>query len=539
MSQRPGKEVRISGLTKAFGSATAAVDHLDLTIEAGEFLVLLGPSGCGKSTTMRCIAGLETPTAGAISVGGRTVVDAADGTMIPANRRNIGMVFQSYAIWPHKTVLQNVAFPLEVKKVRRAERDQRAREVLDVVGLTGFDDRPASRLSGGQMQRVALARSLVMEPDVLLLDEPLSNLDAKLRERLRVERLRCVYHGWKFDVTGRCLDMPNEPPTSDFKDKVRAPAYRTQERGRIVWAHLGPRAEPPPLPDLLANMQSDDVSVVFAAQIEGNWLQILEADLDTTHAGFLHYGGLDPDDQPSGTFSDYQLRQRHAQFEVIDTESGSTYGARRPCPEGQDYWRIAHWCFPFYSLPPAGTLGDKQNNICRIPMDDTHTLYIRMHIGGKKGGGEPSRFRTLPNTTDWYSRFRTEQNTANNFLIDRDVRRRNDNSQGPHGYTGIPSLQMQDAAAQTSGGAIFDRTREHLASADAMVIRVRRRLLAALKAHQENGTVPPGVDDPASYRVRSGGTYLPLGADWVEATTDLRTAGVDVGDLDLTLNGPL
>jgi phenylpropionate dioxygenase-like ring-hydroxylating dioxygenase large terminal subunit len=351
--------------------------------------------------------------------------------------------------------------------------------------------------------------------------------------------LRCVYHGWKFDTTGRCIEMPNEPPTSDFKDKVKATAYPTRERGGIVWAYLGPRSEPPSLPDLAANMQSDEESVVFAAQIEGNWLQILEGDLDTTHASFLHYGGLDADDQPARTFSEYQLRQRHATFEVIDTESGAAYGARRPGPDGFDYWRIAHWCFPFYSLPPAGTLGDKQNNLCRVPMDDTHTLYIRMHVGGKKGGGEPSRFGLLPNTPDWYGRFRTEQNASNDFLIDRDVQRRNDNSEGPHGFTGIKSLQMQDAAAQTSGGEIFDRTREHLGSADAMVIRVRRRLLAAVKAHQETGAVPPGVDDPASYRVRGGGTYLPHDADWVAATADLRTAMVEIPNLDLTLNGPL
>lgn len=351
--------------------------------------------------------------------------------------------------------------------------------------------------------------------------------------------LRCVYHGWKFDTTGACLEMPNEPPDSDFKNKIKATAYPTVERGGVVWAYLGPRSEPPPLPDLVANMMDDDHSVAFAAQIEANWLQSLEGDLDTTHAGFLHYGALEAEDQPSGTFSEYQLRQKHAAFEVIDTESGSAYGARRPGRPGQDYWRIAHWCFPFYALPPAGTLGDKQNNICRVPMDDTHTLYIRMHVTGRKGGGDPSRFDVMPNGTGWLDRFRTVQNPSNDFMIDRDVQRRKDNSEGPHGYTGIPSVQMQDSAVQSAGGAIFDRTREHLGSADAMVIRVRRRLLAAVKAYHENGAVPPGVDNPESYRVRSGGIFLPAGSDWVEQTVELRKAGVDVGAIDTSVNGPL
>ena len=180
------KGVSVKGLSKHFGGP-AAVENLDLEIAPGEFIVLLGPSGCGKTTTMRCIAGLESPEAGSISIGDRTVFDTQRRVSVPANKRNIGMVFQSYAIWPHKTVLQNVVYPLEVQKIRRADRIARANAVLDLVGLTGFGDRPASRLSGGQMQRVALARSLVMRPDVLLLDEPLSNLDAKLRERLRVE----------------------------------------------------------------------------------------------------------------------------------------------------------------------------------------------------------------------------------------------------------------------------------------------------------------------------------------------------------------
>lgn len=178
--------IEIKNLRKMYG-ANAAVDGIDLDIPEGEMLVLLGPSGCGKTTTMRCIAGLETPDTGKISIKGRVVYDSATGVNVPTNERQVGMVFQSYAIWPHMTVSQNVSFPLEMANVGKSEIKRRVSDILKLVGLTGFDDRGASYLSGGQMQRVALARSLVMQPAVLLFDEPLSNLDARLRDHLRVQ----------------------------------------------------------------------------------------------------------------------------------------------------------------------------------------------------------------------------------------------------------------------------------------------------------------------------------------------------------------
>jgi phenylpropionate dioxygenase-like ring-hydroxylating dioxygenase large terminal subunit len=350
--------------------------------------------------------------------------------------------------------------------------------------------------------------------------------------------LRCVYHGWKFDVDGRCTDMPNEPAESDFKDRVRAKAYPCQERGGVVWTYLGPRQAPPPLPDLEGNMAPGAEQSVRAVQLESNWLQILEGDIDTTHVGFLHYGGLSADDQQPGTFSEYQLRDRTAHFEVIDTEGGAAYGARRAVGPDQDYWRIAQWCFPFYTFTPPGVLGTKIANTARVPMDDNHTMNYSMAIGrGRPNTGPTGVMQPLePNTTDWYGRFRPKQNLHNDFLIDREAQRRN---QGPAGYTGIEGIAMQDAAMTGSMGPIYDRSREHLGSADAMVIRVRRRLIAAVQAYQRSGAVPPAVDDPEAYRVRSGGVLLPKGADWVEATRDLRQAFVARPELDPTLNGPL
>lgn len=166
-----------------------AVRGISLRVEKGQFYTLLGPSGCGKTTTLRCLAGLERPSEGEIAIGGETVFSALRGILVPVHKRDIGMVFQSYAIWPHLNVFENVAFPLREMKARcsKAEMRTKVRDALNLVKLEGLEDRPAPFLSGGQQQRLALARALVREPKVLLLDEPLSNLDAKLREETRVE----------------------------------------------------------------------------------------------------------------------------------------------------------------------------------------------------------------------------------------------------------------------------------------------------------------------------------------------------------------
>ena len=171
-----------------------AVDGVSLTVEEGELFTMLGPSGCGKTTTLRSVAGLERPTSGRIAVGGRTLYNSARKVDVPVNARGLGMVFQSYAIWPHMNVYKNVAFPLTVRSRRtrpsRRQIRERVERVLGVVQLAHLMDRPATDLSGGQQQRLALARALAMEPPLLLLDEPLSNLDAKLRESLRFELKR-------------------------------------------------------------------------------------------------------------------------------------------------------------------------------------------------------------------------------------------------------------------------------------------------------------------------------------------------------------
>ncbi|MEX6508456.1 ABC transporter ATP-binding protein [Jiella sp. M17.18] len=189
--------LKLEKLTKVYparpGEFAGGIRDADIDLSAGTFFTLLGPSGCGKTTTLRCIAGLETPDSGRIIVGGTPLYDRQAGIAVPLHRRNIGMVFQSYAIWPHMSVFENVAFPMRVSKDRRysgAEIKTAVGEALDIVGLGGYAQRSATQLSGGQQQRVALARAIVHRPKLLLLDEPLSNLDASLREEMRLELKR-------------------------------------------------------------------------------------------------------------------------------------------------------------------------------------------------------------------------------------------------------------------------------------------------------------------------------------------------------------
>jgi len=178
--------VRLSGVSKTFG-AVRAVDKVSLEAEEGRFLTLLGPSGCGKTTTLRMIAGLERNDGGRIQIGDKVMSSPEEGVFVPPERRNIGMVFQSYAIWPHMTVFDNVAYPLRIRRRPADEIRRRVGETLALLSMNDLSERQATALSGGQQQRVAIARALVFEPSILLMDEPLSNLDSQLREQMRVQ----------------------------------------------------------------------------------------------------------------------------------------------------------------------------------------------------------------------------------------------------------------------------------------------------------------------------------------------------------------
>ncbi len=205
-------KLELNGLTKRYGGH-AAVDALDLTVESGHLVSLLGPSGCGKTTTLRLVSGFAAPDAGSISVAGR-VISSSRG-VVPPERRGMSMIFQSYALWPHLTVAENVAYGLKLRRRPREEIARRVRAILDTMQLTRFEQRYPAELSGGQQQRVGLARALVVEPRILLLDEPLSNLDASLREEMRheIRRLHDRFHYTTIYVTH---DQAEAMTTSDL-----------------------------------------------------------------------------------------------------------------------------------------------------------------------------------------------------------------------------------------------------------------------------------------------------------------------------------
>jgi len=184
--------ITIKDLSKHFGKV-AAIDHVSLTIEAGAFLTLLGPSGCGKTTLLRCVAGLEDPDGGEIYIGDRLVFSHEKGVSVPSGKRDLGLVFQNYALWPHMKVYKNMTFALEVQKLPKEEMNKRVRESLAEVKMEGYEDRYPREMSGGQQQRIALARMLAYRPKVFLMDEPLSNLDARLRMDMRSELKRLHY----------------------------------------------------------------------------------------------------------------------------------------------------------------------------------------------------------------------------------------------------------------------------------------------------------------------------------------------------------
>jgi nitrite reductase/ring-hydroxylating ferredoxin subunit len=352
------------------------------------------------------------------------------------------------------------------------------------------------------------------------------------------EGLRCVYHGWKYDCEGACVDMPNEPPESNFKSKIRATAYPCVERNDIIWTYMGPRRTPPSLPDIEPNMMPRGEYAVQKVLRECNWFQALEGDIDTSHLGFLHLGAVKPEQTKPGTFDYYNVADRAPKYEVVDTDFGTSYGAYRPAEAESYYWRIAHFLFPFFTMIPTGILGMQILVRAWVPVDDDHVMFWsiaapRSRVGNGAAGGasglnaggrpvasagaRPGGFEFLPDTPGWLGKFRLAQHKDNDYLIDREAQR-------TESFTGIAGIHQQDQAVTESMGTIYDRSQEHLGTSDAMVIRTRRRVINAARALRDSAATPPGVDAPEVYRHRSGGVILPREADWLEATKGLREA---------------
>src|SRR5215469_2943284 len=320
--------------------------------------------------------------------------------------------------------------------------------------------------------------------------------------------IRCVYHGWKFEVEGKCVDMPNVPLHRDFKHKVSAKAYKVVERAGLVWVYMGVPAAGPSMPALEVLLLPDDQIGVSCIQRDCNYLQALEGDIDTSHFGFLHAGHLDPDDVPEDHPIRHAVTHRAPEYHCTDTPWGTQYAAYRPAgPVGQTYWRFANFLMPFWTQQPQGEFGEHVHARAWVPLDDDHTMFVyfwwhsgsasmarqRPPLRGGKAMGRPNHIY-LPNTTDWLGRWRLAANEQNDWQIDRDAQSRNAL------YSGIDNIHLQDQAVTESMGAITDHAFEHLGPSDQMIARTRRRLLQAARALRGNGTPPPGIEDPTVFR---------------------------------------
>jgi phenylpropionate dioxygenase-like ring-hydroxylating dioxygenase large terminal subunit len=348
------------------------------------------------------------------------------------------------------------------------------------------------------------------------------------------EGLRCVYHGWKFDVTGQCVDMPGElPENQGYKDRVRAKTYPTAERGGIVWVYMGPRETPPPLPDIEPNMRAGSINVQM---MDCNWIQAIENNMDTVHIGFLHFGAVDPD--ASADWVDrrhgfrYMLEDRAPRFVVKESGDGAWYAAYRDAEADSYYYRMMMYHFPFFTQSPAANIERSCAYVMLVPLDNTHTMQWWLSTDSSRQSRPENEMAMLPSTTEWLGRFRPAVRMEDDMQIDRELQR-NDTTWA--GYTGIEKIPDQDRGITESQGGVQDRTIEHLAGSDAMIIQVRGMLLKAVKAFRDHGTTPPGVDEPELYRQRSGGVTLPRDVDIWEGTKELREAfhGVVVSELCL------
>jgi phthalate 4,5-dioxygenase len=332
--------------------------------------------------------------------------------------------------------------------------------------------------------------------------------------------LRCVYHGWKFDVAGSCLDQANIPPHQQFKDKVKARAYPARERNGIIWVYMGPRAEPPELPAIEASLAPAAMTQITFVQRECNWLQAIEGEIDTSHFGFLHAGHRDPRTMTPDDPYYFTVSSRAPEYHCAETPWGTMYAAYRDADADHLHYRCAQYLFPFWTGIPQGDFARHINARAWVPMDDTHTMFVMLTIAPFEVP------ELLPNTTDWYGRYRLAGNSTNDYNIDREAQARMES------FTGIPTVHQQDQAITESMGPIVDHSFENLAPSDLMIAQTRRRMLGTLRAFTDHGVVPPGVDDPAIFLgARSGQYVAPRAAEWQATYRERLAAAKRVADL--------
>jgi phenylpropionate dioxygenase-like ring-hydroxylating dioxygenase large terminal subunit len=306
--------------------------------------------------------------------------------------------------------------------------------------------------------------------------------------------IRCVYHGWKYDVTGQCVDIPNDLAGPEYKAQIKATAYPCIEKNGFIWTYMGPRAVPPPLPRIPGNELPPGEELVSAISKEYNWLQGFEGNIDNSHFSFLHFGHKQPEDYPYGSRMWYVCRDRNPVVVTKDTDYGLIYGGKRVAEEipGKVYWRVTQIFFPF------ATHSSGMQYLAHVPMDDEHSLLIRTDKADL-AHFDPEH---LPNTDDWYGRFRPVSNKENGYLLDREAKRTKKS------YTGIGGgISLEDQALVESMGPIVDRRNEHLVGSDAAVLRFRQRILEAAFALAD-GVPAPGVDNPELWSYLAAGHLI-------------------------------
>jgi nitrite reductase/ring-hydroxylating ferredoxin subunit len=340
------------------------------------------------------------------------------------------------------------------------------------------------------------------------------------------EGLRCVYHGWKFDVEGNCVDQLCEPEELAFTQKVKITAYPTIERNGVVWAYMGPRELPPPLWDLEFNVVPEGQYRIGMNLRECNWVQAIEGGIDSAHSAILH-STVDADHFEKTGEREFIFSGRRHQplhYDVRVAEAGVIGAAYRQAAEpGNYWWRMNIFLMPFYTMfpgSPDGTLSghafvpiDDENTMCwNITWNPGRTLSLQGRGGNRGGFAGADDGGYLPDTSDWLGRWRMAANSSNDYKRDPEAER-------TKRYSGIVSINLQDSGIQESMGPIIDRTQEHLGSVDALIIQMRRRLMQSARSLLE-GESPAEVDDPQYAQLRALQMILPKDRDWMEVGGD-------------------
>ena len=342
--------------------------------------------------------------------------------------------------------------------------------------------------------------------------------------------LRCPYHGWKYDVTGQCIEVPSEPEESGFCRKIKLKSYPLVERGGVLWTYMGPPEKQPPLPEWEFATVPADHSFVSKRLQECNWLQAMEGGIDSSHVSFLHRGELNRDPLFKGSKGNqYNLTDAKPYFEVVESAGGLLVGARRNAENGNYYWRITQWVMPSFTMIPPRADHPVHGHFW-IPIDDDNCWAWSFDYCATKPltteqlqamhDGKGVHVKYVPGT------FRPLANKDNDYLIDRAAQKAGKT------FSGVEGISMQDASLQESMGPIVDRTKENLVSTDNGIIMARHRLLRAAKALIEKGITPPGVD-PAHQRVRSAAMVLPQDQPFKDAAKQALVVQPDVAHVSV------